>query len=155
MKDLKCLLQILSAMLLNKTKKQELPMWLCQFFHDGPGVGNTELCPLERPQYQALAMQTRWKALSWSRSSAPLFKALLLPCIQGETNLMRCFSLVQDLLAGSQELFFLLFNPMLLQVGGEADARTMQGGGSLVLDELSSWSVSLSLSLSSVLIRER
>jgi len=30
-----------------------------QFFHDGPGVGSTELCPLERPQYQALAMQTR------------------------------------------------------------------------------------------------
>ena len=49
---------------------------------------------------------------------------------------------------------FLLFNPMLLQVGGEADARTMQGGGSLVLDELSAWSVSLSLSLSSVLMRE-
>ena len=50
---------------------------------------------------------------------------------------------------------FLLFNPMFLQVSRKADARTMQGGGSLVLDELSSWSVSLSLYLSSVLITER
>jgi len=30
-----------------------------QFFHEGPGVGSTELCPLAKPRYQALAMQTR------------------------------------------------------------------------------------------------
>ena len=72
-------------------------MSLCQFFHDGPGVGSTELCPLERPQYQALAMQTRWKPLPWSRSSAPLFKVLLLPCRQGENH--------------PHGVFFLLFNP--------------------------------------------
>ena len=72
-------------------------MSLCQFFHNGPGVGSTELCPLERPQYQALAMQTRWKALPWSRSSAPLFKVLLLPCRQGENH--------------PHGVFFLLFNP--------------------------------------------
>ena len=30
-----------------------------QFFQEGPGVGSTELCPLAKPRYQALAMQTR------------------------------------------------------------------------------------------------
>ena len=32
-----------------------------QFFHEGPGVGSTELCPLAKPRYQALAMQSRWE----------------------------------------------------------------------------------------------
>ena len=128
-------------------------MSLCQFFHDGPGVGSTELCPLERPQYQALAMQTRWKPLPWSRSSAPLFKALLLPCRQGENHPHEVFFLLFNPRSSrrlSWAVFSSFFNWMLLQIGGEADARTMQGGGSLVLDELSAWSVSLSLSLSSV-----
>jgi len=30
-----------------------------QFFRDGPSVATTELCPIEKPLYQALAMQTR------------------------------------------------------------------------------------------------
>ena len=44
-----------------KTKNKMMIKWThSQFFRDGPSVATTELCPIEKPLYQALAMQTRW-----------------------------------------------------------------------------------------------
>ena len=44
-----------------KTKNKMMMKWTqSQFFRDGPSVATTELCPIEKPLYQALAMQTRW-----------------------------------------------------------------------------------------------
>ena len=49
-----------------KTKNKMMMKWTqSQFFRDGPSVATTELCPIEKPLYQALAMQTRWWLWSW------------------------------------------------------------------------------------------